>query len=330
MSISFWGIEGWQISATRDEPARAIVRAHADGDEDYRTVYTSFQTWLADMEETREIHGSDYDHCLEGVDLTRQQISCREQTAHDEEGNERYFWECDAEYRFPQQDQPRSGHKIGDIDIRGASTGRTANIKYAVACTDSAGDVIDEAKKLVNWNGDPDEPAIEGVDVVIPSLQLVITRWYAASALTAEFARQLAGRLGMINEYEWYGFDKGEAKFSDVDWQFVIDREDNEAAEIKYVFDCIPNRLSADGKPFKVLGWGDDYEGLPTITEFEVDKRGWEFASMPYIEKTMAIGGQSYSFSLPSAIYIQEIPSHDLVDSPYLDFDELVPLSDES
>jgi hypothetical protein len=87
----------------------------------------------------------------------------------------------------------------------------------------------------------------------------------------------------------------------------VYDADGEEAAELTYHFNCIPNVSGLE-----ITGWDPNNPGATTT--FVIDKRGWEYVSTP--TRTGEVSG--IKIALPDSVYVQQL-------AEYTDFDDLYP-----
>lgn len=119
------------------------------------------------------------------------------------------------------------------------------------------------------------EEGVEGVDVIIPTLDFTITKEFAADAVTVGFVRLLYSLTGTVNEDAFLGFAPGELLYKGVDASFNDDRW-----SITYDFSAIPNvsNLQITAPVF-------DPQRQVITGVFEIEsKKGWEFLWIEFVD----------------------------------------------
>lgn len=302
-------VDGWEINNDQ-----AIVYAvyEGDGTASLATVKNTWESWLAsNVESGGYYEGEYYEYKLSGDDYARDPdtnmggVNCREVSRTDSYDH----WELEATYDAikANDDQEQTNRRIGDSEFSGGSTGATKNIKFALAVRESAGDTVSAAERLVGWTGPGDDQSVEGAEVPVPGHKLTHRYWVPTSNVTPSFVRSVDIHRGEINDSAWYGYQKGEVMFEGMEHRVVFDAEGEEAAELTYHFNCMPNV-----DDLEITGWDPDNEGA--VTTFTIDKRGWEYVSTP--TKTAEVSG--IKIALPDSVYVQQL-------AEYTDFDDLYP-----
>ena len=122
------------------------------------------------------------------------------------------------------------------------------------------------------------EEGVEGVDVIIPTLDFTVTKEFAADVVTMNFVRLLYSLTGTVNADYFLGFAPGELLYKGVDASFNDDRW-----TIAYEFSAIPN-VSNMQITAPVLN--PQREVITGVFEIP-SKQGWELL---WIEFTEGVG----------------------------------------
>jgi hypothetical protein len=301
--------DGWEINDNQ-----AIVHAvyEGAGTASLAAVKHAWESWLTlNVESGGYFEGEYYQHKLSGADYARDPdknmggVNCREISRTDSYDH----WELEATYDAIKVgiNEEQTNRRIGDVEYSGGSTGATKNIKFALAVRQSAGATVSAAEKLVGWTGPGDDQSVEGVEVPVPGHKLMHRYWVPASNVTPAFVRSVDIHRGEINDSAWRGYQKGEVMFEGMEHRVVYDADGEEAAELTYHFNCIPNVSGLE-----ITGWDPNNPGATTT--FVIDKRGWEYVSTP--TRTGEVSG--IKIALPDSVYVQQL-------AEYTDFDDLYP-----
>lgn len=128
------------------------------------------------------------------------------------------------------------------------------------------------------------DDTVEGVDIVVPSLQYTITAYKPASFVTESYIATLASLTGSVNNAPYKGFAAGELLFLGASGS----KRSNEDWEISYKFSAMPNRAN-----FMV---GDINVEL---------KRGWEYMWVLY--KSEINNEDKKIIQTPQAVYVEQV-----------------------
>ncbi len=119
------------------------------------------------------------------------------------------------------------------------------------------------------------DEGVEGVDVIIPTLDFTITKEFAANAVTMSFVRLLYSLTGTVNADNFLGFAPGELLYKGVDASFNDDRW-----SISYEFSAIPNVQNMQITAPVLNAQRQVITGV-----FEVaSKKGWEFLWIEFVD----------------------------------------------
>ncbi len=302
MSLTITESDGWDVQTDR-----ATITANGEGDVGHDEIRGEWRSWLANNAEVGQERLD-----TDSPTLYRQNIRCEEEVTGD---SNYYFWRLSATYSSEQTKQertPRDEHRIGDEDeITVSTSGDTQNVKFALACEDSAGDVVEEAKLLIGWTGGTtEEQEIEGVDVPAPSLSVTWKIFGSRNAITPAYIKRLSALKGGVNDSVWQTFEKGEARYENATLRFSPDANGRDMAVLTLEVSCVPN---AD---LSIPGWDPDNPGQTTT--FDVFKRGHSYLSRPTKTDVITSGDNDILVTLPTAAYVQQV-------TQYIDFNRLVP-----
>lgn len=324
MSTKFHSIEGKRVSSGRREQIQIV--ANATGNGTYLEIADDYVAYLNanNYEETGNIvtpWGTSVSSTrkLVGKDMVRIQLDANnDESGKDQHNNSHKWWRCTATYEPPrrgsrrEEDSRKTRLAIGEYTFNTDTTGGTSNVKYALEVSDSAGNSHFNAypagaKKLVGWTGGGvDDQRIEGADIPTPSLTKVYRVIVAAADFTTTYEKAVSVRTGTINNATWQGFDQGEAIFGGMQHNFLLDADDNEAAELNLTFHFKQN-VSA----LTITGWNNNRDGTADHT---VAKPGWYYASKP--ATTSELNG--VMLTLPDGVSVQRL-------APLADFNDLLP-----
>jgi len=119
------------------------------------------------------------------------------------------------------------------------------------------------------------EEGVEGVDVVIPTLDFTITKEFAAGAVTMSFVRLLYSLTGTVNADNFLGFAPGELLYKGVDASF-----NDDSWAISYEFSAIPN---VNNIQITAPVFNPQRQVVTGVFEIP-SKKGWEFLWIEFIE----------------------------------------------
>ena len=170
------------------------------------------------------------------------------------------------------------------------------------------------ASLLDGTGGDGDEQNIEGVDITIPSLQIIQRKYFNrenpfdSMANILGYVKDTVLYTGTINNATFSGFAAGELIFRGIQSLEYVLAEGDDATEVTYIFEALPNRTGLEIP-------GVDAEG--NATTWTVNKKGWNVISAPQkdvvvngIVMPLAIGAVSQQVS-PESTFSEIYPSQE-------------------
>jgi len=304
MSTQFWGVEGIESEMEYGVAARhdreVTIKVDAEGPSTYSEIHSELDTWLkgaGGIEETGVVSSGAFSASFEtkliGRNLRRGPVRITEETAYENGEVTKIFWRCRVQYvryraNVRQADDRPTGYTIGDDAYSFSTTGASRNVKFAIDVEDFDGNIPEAARKLVGWDGgDGDEQNIEGVDITIPSLQIVQRKYYSRAnpfdsmANILDYVKDTVPYTGTINNDVFSGFAAGELIFRGIqNLEYVVDADEDDATEVTYVFEALPNRSGLEIP-------GVDANGDTTV--WTLDKKGWNVISAP--QKDVVVNG---------------------------------------
>lgn len=193
------------------------------------------------------------------------------------------------------------GPKVaGDEMTKFSTTGEKTKVKSSITTTDSVAGDGETAFDFGGAIGVQENGRIDGVDIVVPSLSMVLTRVMANTDVTASFVDTLFSLTGSVNSASCviYGktFAAGEVLFQGAEGN----QRGNDDWEITFKFSCSPNDST--------------YNPGPNFTD-TLDKKGWDYVW--WYPGTREDSTNSKTVSKPVAAYAEQVyPYKDLTALP--------------
>lgn len=196
--------------------------------------------------------------------------------------------------------ETRGPKEAGDEMTKFSTTGEKTKIKSAIDTTDSVAADGETAFDFKGAIGVQENGRIDGVDIVVPSLSIVLTRVMANAAVTSAFVDNLFSLTGSVNLFgcTLYGksFAAGEVLFKGAEGS----QRGNDDWEITFHFSCSPNKAT--------------YNAGPNFTS-TLDKKGWDYVW--WYPGTREDTTNNKTVSKPVAAYAEQVyPYKDLTALP--------------
>lgn len=188
----------------------------------------------------------------------------------------------------------------GDQVTKFSTTGEKTKVKSSIATSDSQAADGETAFDFGGAIGVQENGRIDGVDIVVPSLSMVLTRCMDDSDVTSTFIENLHSLTGVVNSaavtIHGKSFSAGEVLFKGAEGS----QRGNDDWEITFHFACSPNDAT--------------YNPGPNFTG-TLDKKGWDYVW--WYPGTREDTTNNKTVSIPVAAYAEQVyPTADLTALP--------------
>ena len=141
----------------------------------------------------------------DGQILVRQEFTPRPTGPETWDVEVRYGTEDDRKSREP----PEAGFWRFSFDTTGGSHKITQSLETLHRVEADPADPAPDVKQAIGWDG----KKVNGVEIVVPKLEFDITAYYAPTAITTGYMKDLARKTGRTNAAAWLGFAEGEVLY---------------------------------------------------------------------------------------------------------------------